>query len=111
MKEYEAFFANYFNFSDRTDRRGYWTVVLINFGINFAFGILGKAGIGFFSIVTSLYGIATLIPGIAITVRRLRDAGKGWPWIFIVFVPVVGWIWLIILLAQRSIPYDGTPVV
>lgn len=111
MREYEAFFKNYINFSDRTNVKGYWTVFLINFLINFVLNIFARAGLGFFTWISGLYSLAIFIPGLAITVRRLRDAGKNWPWIFIVFIPVIGWIWLAILLAQRSIPYDGTPVV
>ncbi len=37
------------------------------------------------------YGIAACLPGIAVTVRRLRDAGYNWPYIFVAFIPFVGW--------------------
>jgi uncharacterized membrane protein YhaH (DUF805 family) len=37
-------------------------------------------------------------------VRRLRDAGKAWPWIFIALVPIIGAIWLIVLLVMPSVP-------
>jgi uncharacterized membrane protein YhaH (DUF805 family) len=42
------------------------------------------------------------VPSLPVTVRRLRDAGKPWAWIFIGLIPLVGSIWLIWLLAQPS---------
>tara|TARA_B100001173_G_scaffold236593_1_gene206208 strand:+ start:320 stop:484 length:165 start_codon:yes stop_codon:yes gene_type:complete len=37
-----------------------------------------------------------IIPQVAIDVRRLRDFGKDWKWIFINLIPVFGWIvWFI----------------
>ena len=102
MKEYLAMWKNYANFSGRTDRRGYWMAVLFNF---FAGLILSAIllVIPKLALISSLYGLALLIPGLAICIRRLRDAGKNWPWIFICFVPVVGWIILLILLCKPSV--------
>ena len=48
------------------------------------------------------YGIAACLPGIAVTVRRLRDAGYNWPYIFVAFIPFVGWIILIVLLCKPT---------
>ena len=48
------------------------------------------------------YGIAAFLPSIALTVRRLRDAGYNWPYIFVTFIPFVGWIILIVLLCKPT---------
>ena len=48
------------------------------------------------------YGIAACLPGIAVTVRRLRDAGYNWPYIFVAFIPFVGGIILIVLLCKPT---------
>ena len=48
------------------------------------------------------YGIAALLPGIAVTVRRLRDAGYNWAYIFIPFIPVVGIFIFIYLLCKPT---------
>ena len=64
-----------------------------------------------FGIVYILWALAAMIPMLAISVRRLRDAGKHWAWLFINFVPFIGVIWYIILLCKRSVEDDGTPVV
>jgi uncharacterized membrane protein YhaH (DUF805 family) len=47
--------------------------------------------------------IAQIVPHLPLTVRRLRDAGKPWGWIFIGLVPIIGAIWLIYLLVQPSV--------
>ena len=43
-----------------------------------------------------------MIPGLAITVRRLNDAGKHWGWMFINLIPLVGQIIFIIMLCKPS---------
>ena len=48
------------------------------------------------------FGIAAILPGIAIAVRRLRDAGYNWPYIFVPFIPVVGFIIYIVLLCKPT---------
>ena len=55
-----------------------------------------------FGWILSLYAPATIVPTLPLTIRRLRDAGKAWPWIFIGLVPIVGTIWIIVLLCQPS---------
>ena len=58
---------------------------------------------GIFVLVAwTLFSLVTFIPNLAITVRRLRDAGFHWAFIFIKFVPSVGPIILIVLLCQST---------
>ena len=109
MTEFLNMWKNYVNFSDRTTVRGYWMAFLFNFIASFIVGLIGSLlGIGF---ISTIYSLAVLLPGLGICIRRLRDAGKGWGWIFIALVPLVGWIILIVFLCKASIPDDGTPVV
>lgn len=51
-----------------------------------------------------IYFVAQIFPSFSSTVRRLRDGGKTWPWIFIILVPLVGPIWQLVLLCQPSLP-------
>ena len=105
VKEYVNMWKNYANFSDRTTVRGYWMAVLVNFIIGAVAGFLLP------TLLTSLYSLAILIPGISISVRRLRDAGKEWTNIFWALLPLVGWIIVIYYLCRPSVPADGVPVV
>lgn len=112
MQEYLAFWKNYVNFSDRTNLRGYWMAFLFNFLIGLAFYVLEyTVRGGFFNWLSGVYSLAAFLPGLAIGVRRLRDAGKAWTWLFISLIPLIGEIWLIVLLCKSSVPDDGIPVV
>ena len=64
--------------------------------------VLGHVANLFGSIYT-IWAVASIIPSLSLLVRRLRDIGKGWGWIFIGLVPLIGSIWLIYLLVQPSL--------
>lgn len=58
-------------------------------------GLTITLGVGFI-----LFGLFSFIPHLAVTVRRLHDADFSGFWWFIQFVPVIGWVWLLILLVM-----------
>lgn len=92
---YMDMWRNFANFSGRTNVPGYWWTFLANI-------IVGTV-LGFIPYVGTLYSLVALVPGLALTIRRLNDAGKHWAWIFISLVPFGG-IALIIFLCKPSIP-------
>jgi len=102
MTEFVNFWKNYINFSARTTRRGYWMAFLFLFII--AIVVTGIATATGATIISNIWQIAILIPSLAIWVRRIRDCGKHWAFIFIP-------IYNIILLFLSSAPDDGRPVV
>jgi len=91
-----------FDYHGRSNRADYWWFVLANLLVILILAILGVA-VGVFQKLASLYYIASIVPSLPLSVRRLRDAGKHWAWIFISLVPLIGGIWLIVLLVQPSI--------
>lgn len=54
------------------------------------------------TLVSTLYSLVGCIPGLAITIRRLHDIGKSGFMTLIVFIPIVGIIWLLVLLCKTS---------
>jgi len=117
IEAYKKFWKGYVDFEGRSTRSDYWFVYLVNVLITFAyflvqavFGGLAAATDSSFLAVISLillliffaYGIAACLPGIALTVRRLRDAGYNWPYIFISLIPFVGPIIFIVLLCKPT---------
>lgn len=52
--------------------------------------------------VSVLVGLALVLPTLAVMVRRLHDTGRSGFWYFISFVPFVGGIILLVLLAQDT---------
>ena len=91
----------YAKFDGRAGRAEFWWFVLANFLVFVALAIL--AGIAdIFFIVYFLYGLAVLIPSLAVAIRRLHDTDKsGW---FILFglIPFVGFIILIVFYAMEG---------
>ena len=49
-----------------------------------------------------IYLTATLIPWLALNVRRLHDVGKSGAYFLINFIPIVGRIWYIIIMASEG---------
>lgn len=103
MNWYLAVLKNYAGFNGRAGRAEYWMFFLFNFVISVVLNILSRTThSGIFLILSVLYGLAVLIPGLAVAVRRLHDTNRtGW-WIFIALIPFVGAIWLIVLLALEG---------
>ena len=107
---YKKFLQNYANFSGRASRADYWYAVLANMIIGFVIGFVCGfiAGIipalaSITLIITSLYSLAILIPGISIVVRRLHDVNKSGWYYFIALIPLVGFILLLIALCSPSV--------
>lgn len=94
---------NYANFMGRARRKEYWMFTLFNF-IFIIVALIIDMIIGTFILIYALYVLAVFIPGLAVMVRRLHDIGKNGAWFFISFVPLIGGIWLLVLLFT-----DGTP--
>lgn len=104
-----SFFKGYANFSGRSNRPEFWWVWLLNMAIFFpAYYSLftgvesDKAirNIAVFSMCIILF-IVEFVPLLALIVRRLRDVGIHWAYIFIVFVPL-GAVTLLVMLAMPS---------
>ena len=156
---YKKFWTRYADFSGRSSRSDYWWVFLCNVLITLPFSLIAlfgfliplfsevyyaglydyepdfsgaMAGAGFAAFIMfllAIYGFATIVPNLAITVRRLRDAGFHWAFIFLTvgpsiasFIPVLNilaalvslpcGIALIVLLCQASKPaqpVNGAP--
>lgn len=96
-----------FDYEGRCNRPDFWWFYLANVIVTFLLALLGVASELLLKLFF-LYSFAQIFPSLSITIRRLRDSGKSWPWIFISLVPLIGGIWLIVLLVQPS--YQGLPV-
>lgn len=100
MSYYLGVLKKYAVFEGRASRKEYWMFVLFNIIISLAISSL--FGLMKVPALACIYSLAILVPSIAVTVRRLHDIGKAGTWYFIVFVPIIGGIWLIVLLATAG---------
>ena len=113
IQAYKNFFKGYADFTGRSTRSDFWWVWLMNsilflplfiFWFQMALNdteetdpILGVAIISVYMILA----IVLFTPSLAVKVRRLRDAGFHWAFIFLHFVPMGG-LALLVLLAMPS---------
>ena len=116
------FFKGYVDFSGRSTRPDYWWIGLVNIILAIPFYIVYGSAIanpdseaaimtlGLFIFIYFIFGLALFLPQLALTVRRLRDAGFHWALIFVAFVPFVGSIALLVLLAMPT-KAEATPAI
>ncbi len=100
-REYVAMWQNWNDFEGRSNVRDFWMAALANWILVLIIGALGQM-FRIFNLIDAIYGIAVLIPSLALFVRRMHDIRKsGWNILWI-FLPFFGWIYLIYLLIQPS---------
>ena len=105
----EALTAKYATFDGRARRKEYWYFVLFYclamVALVIVDGITGtleeEAGVG---LLSGLFVLATLIPTLAVTVRRLHDTNRSGWWILINIIPIIGGIVLLVFTVQDSQP-------
>ncbi len=103
MNNYIHMLQTAFTFYGRERRQVYWSATLTNLGILLVF-ILIFCSIKTISWIAYLYVILTIIPQIAITVRRLHDVNSSGKKLLLLLIPVVGLILIIIELTLDSTP-------
>jgi len=109
MKWFVIVLKKYAEFSGRSRRAEYWYYVLFYVLILVGLSIIDSAtgmfdaerGVG---VLSSLFALGTLIPTIAVTVRRLHDTDRSGWWILLELVPVIGGIVVLVFTCL-----DGTP--
>ena len=113
-----------FKFQGRSTRKDYWFFVLINFFIALLFILLNYIQVvlraysysspnDFLPILSNFITILSFIPAIIVlgsiwvalplTIRRIRDVGMKWQWIFLVSIPYIGIIFILIFLTRTSV--------
>ena len=114
FRAYINFLKGYIDFVGRSTRPEYWWVWLMNHILFLPLYILifnkeinqdPALNFTLVILVVSIYAILALLlllPTLALKIRRLRDGGFHWAFIFLHFVPMVGRLALLVLLAMPS---------
>ncbi|NDP22175.1 MAG: DUF805 domain-containing protein [Paludibacter sp.] len=112
MNYYLSVLKNYAKFEGRARRSEYWYFALFNFIFMIVAVILDNVlgttieplpyGVFYF-----FYILVVFIPSISVLVRRLHDVGKSGWFYFILLIPLVGLIWLLVLMFTDSAPGEN----
>ena len=99
MNFYLDVWKKFAEFGGRSRRKEFWFFWLINMVLTSVLKFIpGTVGM----IVAGIFGLAILVPSLAVAIRRMHDIGKSGWWICINFIPLIGTIWYIILAAKDS---------
>lgn len=123
FRAYKKYWMGYIDFTGRSTRSDYWLAVLANtivgiilFSIVIVVIVFDSPNSHYHVILNLLYGFAMLycfanyIPSISLQVRRLRDAGYHWAFIFLRFALGIGGIILLVLYCQPTkveVPFNN----
>ena len=88
-------FTKYAEFNGRARRPEFWWYALFIFLATFAAGVLGRSA-------SALVSLVTLVPSLAVGARRLHDTNRSGWWQLLGLIPLIGWVLLIIFLAQEG---------
>lgn len=101
---YTDVIRRYTEFDGRSDRPEFWWFALINVIVSLVLYAIGVAAFGLIGgqLLGVLYGLATLLPGLGVEIRRLHDTNRSGWWILIGLIPVIGGIILIVFFASAG---------
>jgi len=121
LKSYISAWKRPFDFKGKTTRKEYWHFVILNSIVTVISYVLFLSAIALTSGVNSSFSVAISIPlylissigllsffgsvwvALPLTVRRIRDVGMSWKWIFLVSLPYIGSVFVLIFLTRSSI--------
>ena len=108
----KSFWSHYSKFKGRSRRSEYWWIqlflVLTNLAVAGIDLVLMNGDVERFiangggGIVGLIWILVTIVPALAVLVRRLHDTGKSGWWVLIGFVPLVGGIVLLVFTVLDS---------
>ena len=88
VESIKLFFGNYVNFKGRSSRGAFWWWTLASMLIGAVLGVADGLLFGWeetdLELFSGLFGLATFLPNLAISVRRLHDVGRSGWWLLLV---------------------------
>lgn len=110
-------YRRYAEFSGRSRRREFWMFALFCFLVGLAIDVLfgnpayerfgwhvsiatSLSGTG--GVVRGLFNLVSFVPAIAVATRRLHDIDRSGWWQLLMFIPLIGWIVLLVFYCLDS---------
>ena len=88
-------FTQYAGFSGRAGKAEFWWWMLFLLIASLALRLINPQ-------LASLFSLATLLPSLAVTARRLHDIGRSGWWQLVALIPLIGWLILLYWCVQDS---------
>lgn len=96
-------FARYVDFKSRSTRSQFWWWTLWSLIIDVVTGFIdGDLWTGNFGPVNLLVSVAIFLPSLAVGIRRLHDTGRSGWWYLLIFLPIIGWIILLVFFCTKT---------
>jgi len=100
------YFSRYVTFRGRAGRAEYWWAMLFIALANIALSLVDYGALGASpeepGVLATLFAFGTILPTLAISVRRLHDIGRSGWWLLIVLIPLVGVIVILVFHLMRG---------
>src|SRR5690348_5399961 len=113
MKYYLLALRRYADFRSRSNRPEYWYFALFNL-LFAAIALVADnllhityAHVQYGYLYTA-YALTILVPQLSVTVRRLHDTNRSGWFLLLAIIPIVGPIWLLVLLATKGTDGENT---
>ena len=113
LKSYLSAWKKPFNFLGKSTRKEYWQFLILNaiilvflffIGLLFAandYSFLAAVSMPMY-LIGLLFAFGSLWIALPLTVRRIRDVGMSWKWIFFASLPYIGGVFVLIFLTRSS---------
>ena len=92
-KDNEGLVNLLFSIEGRVSRLQFWMVCLTLSVLN---GIVAVMSVNSESILFTIVSIILFWPGLAMSIKRWHDRDKSGFWVLIGFIPIIGWIWVLV---------------
>lgn len=96
-------FKNVFTYSGRAARSAFWWFFLFNVIVNIILDFIERAGAGG-RVVGIIISIVMFFTALALAARRLHDSDRSGFWLFLILLPIIGWIWLLVYYLMPGTP-------
>lgn len=103
MHWYRHALKHSFTATGRAPRKAFWLFILMSFIVAIPVNLFDSL-LGSTQLVVAAYWLAMLPALISLSMRRLHDTGRSGGWLFLFMIPVLGWLYLFLMMIECSDP-------
>ena len=97
-------FDHYAKFDGRASRPAFWWWFLFTILVAIALQIMDGIIFNESMLLTIVVWLGLILPNLSVSIRRLHDTDRSGWWVLIGFVPIIGFIVLLVFYLQKSDP-------